>query len=408
MDYSTLYTVSAEMQVAVLVAVATGRQPADKTSECLDELAFLAKTQKITSVARFTQRLRQPDRRTYVGKGKLEEIKTFLATRHVDVVICDDDLLPAQFRYLETLFAPVRVMDRTLLVLQIFESRAQSQQSRLALELARCRYFFPRLTGLWSHLSRQGGGTAGTRGPGETELETDRQLVKARIAMLREKLRRVDLQAQIRRQERGRTVRVALVGYTNVGKSSLMNVISKVSLNAEDKLFATVDTTVRRVEHWGVPFLLSDTVGFIRKLSPLLIESFKSTLDEVREADVLLLVEDISSPFCSEHLSVVCKTLQQIGAGDIPTILVFNKVDKCEEIIVRESADNHPLTIRMSGTLTTLPAGFLPKAVVYVSAIAKTNMQWLQSVLKPLIYQKYQEHYPDRPLSAQFFQDTPH
>lgn len=396
------------MQVAVLVAVATGRQPVGKTDECLDELDFLARTQGITTVARFTQRLSQPDRRTYMGKGKLEEIRIFLASRHVDVVICDDDLLPAQFRYLETLFSPVRVMDRTLLVLQIFESRAQSQQSRLALELARCRYFFPRLTGLWSHLGRQGGGTSGTRGPGETELETDRQLVKTRIAVLKEKLRRVDLQAQIRRQERGRTVRVALVGYTNVGKSSLMNVISKVSMNAEDKLFATVDTAVRRVEHWGVPFLLSDTVGFIRKLSPLLIESFKSTLDEVREADVLLLVEDVSSPSCSEHLAVVCKTLQDIGAGDIPTILVFNKVDKCEEITALESSGDHSFTISMSGALTTLPPGFWPKAVVYVSATTKTNIDWLQSVLKPLIRQIHQQHFPDRPLSAQFFQDTPH
>ena len=395
------------MQVAVLVAVATGRQPVGQTpvgqtDECLDELDFLARTQGITSVARFTQRLTQPDRRTYMGKGKLEQIKAFLASRHVDVVICDDDLLPAQFRYLEKLFSPVRVMDRTLLVLQIFESRAQSQQARLALELARCRYFFPRLTGLWSHLGRQGGGSSGTRGPGETDLETDRQLVKTRIAVLKEKLRRVDLQAKIRRQERGRTVRVALVGYTNVGKSSLMNVISKVSMHAEDKLFATVDTAVRRVEHWGVPFLLSDTVGFIRKLSPLLIESFKSTLDEAREADVLLLVEDISSPTCSEHLAVVCKTLQDIGAGDIPTILVFNKVDKCEEITVREAGDDHPSTIRVSGMLSPLPAGFLPKAVVYVSATTKTNMKWLQSVLKPLILQKYKEYYPESPVTASF------
>ena len=282
-------------ETAVLVALITQKHTADQTKEYLDELAFLAETSGVKTIRSFTQKLERPDTRTFVGKGKLEEIKTFILDNPVDSIIFDDDLTPAQVRNLEAEFEEIKVLDRSLLILNIFSLRAQTAQARVQVELAQYQYMYPRLTRMWSHLTSQKGGV-GMRGPGEKELETDRRIVKDRITFLKDKLAKIDKQSQTRRKERDRLVRVALVGYTNVGKSTLMRTMAKTDVFAENKLFATVDSTVRKVTLGNIPFLLTDTVGFIRKLPTMLIESFKSTLDEVREADILVHVVDVSHP----------------------------------------------------------------------------------------------------------------
>lgn len=320
-----LYETTKPREKAVLIAVAPKTQPDRTTRDYLDELAFLCDTAKADVTARFVQKLERPDHSTYVGKGKLEEIQLWLADHPADLLVFDDDLSPAQVRNLEAAFR-IKILDRSLLILYIFSMRAQTAQARFQVELAQYQYMLPRLTRMWTHLSKQRGGI-GNRGPGEKELETDRRIVNDRISFLKEKLREVDRQAVTRRKNREKIVRVALVGYTNVGKSTLMNLLSGSGVFAENKLFATVDATVRKVVWNQIPFLLTDTVGFIRKLPTHLIESFKSTLDEIREADVLVHVVDASHPACETQIEVVQKVLADLKCSEKPTLLVFNKAD---------------------------------------------------------------------------------
>lgn len=311
---------------AVLVGLIQKDQTEAQANEYLDELAFLADTAGAIAVKRFTQKLPHPDSRTFVGKGKLEEIRQYVQQHAVPLVIFDDELSGSQISNIEKELK-VKTIDRSDLILDIFAGRARTAQARVQVELAQYQYLLPRLKGLWKHLERQGGGI-GTRGPGETEIETDRRIVKDKISLLRKRLSEIDKQAFTQRKERGELIRVALVGYTNVGKSTLMNLISKSDVFAENKLFATLDTTTRKVVLENTPFLLSDTVGFIRKLPHHLVESFKSTLDEVREADILLHVVDISHPKYEEQMGVVNKTLQELKAFDKPILVVFNKMDR--------------------------------------------------------------------------------
>lgn len=313
---------------AVLVGLIQKDQTEAQANEYLDELAFLADTAGASAVKRFTQKLPHPDSRTFVGKGKLEEIRQYVQQHGIPLVIFDDELSGSQISNIEKELK-VKTIDRSDLILDIFAGRARTAQARVQVELAQYQYLLPRLKGLWKHLERQGGGI-GTRGPGETEIETDRRIVKDKISLLRKRLSEIDKQAFTQRKERGELIRVALVGYTNVGKSTLMNLLSKSDVFAENKLFATLDTTTRKVVLENTPFLLSDTVGFIRKLPHHLVESFKSTLDEVREADILLHVVDISHPKYEEQMGVVNKTLQELKAFDKPILVVFNKMDRYE------------------------------------------------------------------------------
>ncbi len=311
---------------AILVGVITREQPADKIEEYLDELEFLTYTAGGEVIKRFIQKINIPNPKTLIGSGKMEEVRTYVEENGVATVIFDDELTPAQQNNIEKIFK-CKILDRTGLILDIFAQRAQTSYARTQVELAQYEYLLPRLTGLWTHLERQRGGI-GMRGPGETEIETDRRIVRDRIALLKKKLEKIDRQMETQRSNRGALVRVALVGYTNVGKSTLMNVIAKSEVFAENKLFATLDTTVRKVVLGNLPFLLSDTVGFIRKLPTQLVESFKSTLDEVREADLLLHVVDISHPNFTEHIESVNQILGEIDCQDKPTIMVFNKIDQ--------------------------------------------------------------------------------
>ena len=313
---------------AVLVGLVSKTQTEAQSQEYLEELAFLAETAGAVTLKRFTQKMLHPDSKTFVGKGKLEEIKTYIVLKDVQVVIFDDELSGSQITSIEKIL-DVKVIDRSDLILDIFAARAKTAQAKLQVELAQYQYILPRLRGMWKHLERLGGGI-GTRGPGETEIETDRRIVKDKISLLRKRLAEVDKQAFTQRKDRGEFIRVALVGYTNVGKSTLMNLLAKSDVFAENKLFATLDTTTRKVVFENTPFLLSDTVGFIRKLPHHLVESFKSTLDEVREADILLHVVDVSHPGYEEQLGVVNKTLQEIKAFEKPILAVFNKIDKYE------------------------------------------------------------------------------
>ena len=316
----------AKSEEAVLVGLITKTQNEEQVKEYLDELDFLSRTAGVNPVKRFIQRLEQAHSVTFVGKGKLEEIRQYVEEHEIGLVIFDDELSPKQLRNIEQTLK-VKILDRTSLILDIFASRATTAYAKTQVELAQYRYMLPRLTRLWTHLERQRGGV-GMRGPGETQLETDRRIIQDRIAHLKAELKVIDRQMSMQRKNRGKLVRVALVGYTNVGKSTLMNVLAKSEVFAENKLFATLDTTVRKVIVHNLPFLLSDTVGFIRKLPTELIESFKSTLDEVREADLLLHVVDIAHPNFEEHIDVVTSTLREISAGqEQPTILVFNKID---------------------------------------------------------------------------------
>lgn len=374
---------------AILVALAD--KNTDITNEHLDELAFLAETAGIQTLHRFVQRLPQPDVRTFVGKGKLEEIKAFVVSNSVDNVIFDDDLSPSQLRNLEKeLNTPereskVRVYDRSLLILDIFSMRAQTAQSRAQVELAMNQYLLPRLTRMWTHLERQRGGTGARGGSGEREIETDRRNIRYRITLLKEELEKIDKQRKTQRKSRSSTVRVALVGYTNVGKSTLMNLLSKSTVKAENKLFATVDATVRKVVIGDIPFLLSDTVGFIRKLPHHLIESFKSTLDEVREADILLHVVDVAHPFHDNQIDVVKSTLAELGAADITTILVLNKIDLLEKKEEPVSFDE------MKGYYRQL--GF--EHVIFISAERKENIQELRKLLFEEVKKKHLRIYPN-------------
>ena len=319
---------------AVLVGVILKDQTNEQATEYLDELAFLAETAGATTVKRFTQKLAHPDSRTFVGKGKLEEIKYFIKDNDIKTVIFDDELTPSQSKNI-TKELDCKVLDRTNLILDIFAQRAETSYARTQVELAQCQYLLPRLTGMWTHLERQKGGI-GMRGPGETEIETDRRIVRDRISLLKDKIKTIDKQMGIQRSNRGAMVRVALVGYTNVGKSTLMNAVGKSEVFVENKLFATLDTTVRKVVIKNLPFLLSDTVGFIRKLPTQLVDSFKSTLDEVREADLLLHIVDISHPDFEDHIVAVNQILQDIKANDKPVIMVFNKIDSYQHLTIDE------------------------------------------------------------------------
>jgi GTP-binding protein HflX len=334
-----LHETAPKIETAILVTLIRQQQSETEVVEHLDELAFLAETLGAKTVYRFTQKMDKQDIRTYVGKGKLEEIKAYVAHFEVDMVIFDDDLSPSQMRNLENEIK-VKIYDRSLLILDIFLQRAQTAQAKTQVELARFQYLLPRLTNMWTHLERQRGGTGTRGGAGEKEIETDKRDIRAKITLLKEKLLEIEKQGITQRKGRKGIVRVALVGYTNVGKSTLMNLITKTDILAENKLFATVDSTVRKVVLENIPFLLSDTVGFIRKLPTHLIESFKSTLDEIREADLLVHVVDLSHHAFEEHIQVVTQTLNEIKAGNKPVLLVFNKIDQVQQMPSEEESQH--------------------------------------------------------------------
>ena len=389
-----LPTVEERETRAVLVAVIRDSQNPATAVEYLDELEFLAETANIRSVKRFTQRLPQPLSKIYVGPGKLEEIAEWCKENEIDVAIFDDELSPAQTRNIEQVM-PCRIMDRTRLILDIFMSRAQTAYAKTQVELAQHEYMLPRLVGLWTHLERQRGGTGTRGGAGEREIETDRRIVRNRISKLKEDLKKIDRQMAVQRSNRGQMVRVALVGYTNVGKSTLMNLLSKSEVFAENKLFATLDTTVRKVVFDNLPFLMSDTVGFIRKLPTELIESFKSTLDEVREADLLLHVVDISHPGFEDQIAVVKQTLADIGAGDKPTFLVFNKID-AYTYTPKEEDDLTPAT-KENMSLDDLKKSWIAKAntpCIFISAREKLGVDKLRSDLYGMVREIHAGRYP--------------
>lgn len=382
------------MERAVLVAVIRDNQEPRQVEEFLSELEFLAETADIETVRRFTQRLPQPSSRIYVGPGKLQEIADYCKEQEIDVAIFDDELSPSQTRNIEQAM-PCRVLDRTRLILDIFLSRAQTAYAKTQVQLANYEYMLPRLAGMWTHLERQRGGTGTRGGAGEREIETDRRIVRGRIAKLKEDLKKIDRQMAVQRSNRGQMVRVALVGYTNVGKSTLMNLISRSEVFAENKLFATLDTTVRKVVFDNLPFLMSDTVGFIRKLPTELIESFKSTLDEVREADLLIHVVDISHPQFEEQIAVVKQTLQEIGAGDKPVYLVFNKVD-AYTYIEKDPDDLTPAT-RENLSLEELKQSWIAKAntpCIFLSAIERINIEKFRTDLYGMVREIHAGRYP--------------
>ena len=386
---------------AVLVGLITPNQPEERTKEYLDELAFLADTHGIVPVKRFTQRLNLPITATYVGEGKLEEIDQYIQEHHpIDVVIFDDELSPRQIRNIEKALnhkgqPDVRVIDRTILILEIFLQRAQTSYAKTQVEMAHLQYMLPRLTRMWSHLDRQRGGGGTNRGMGETQIEADKRVIGQRIALLREQLKTIDKQMATQRQHRGKMVRVALVGYTNVGKSTLMNLLSKSDVFAENKLFATLDTTVRKVTVENLPFLLSDTVGFIRKLPHHLVESFKSTLDEVREADLLVHVVDISHPNFEEQYEVVEQTINDICKEDKPTIVIFNKIDNFS-YIPKEEDDLTPIQ-RENLSLEDLEKSWMARLgedCIFISAKNKDNIDALRALLYDRIKAIHVKRYP--------------
>ena len=383
---------------AILVGLIYKEQTEPMVNEYLDELAFLAETAGANTIKRFTQKLPHPDSKIFVGKGKLQEIKQFILLKgNITLVIFDDELTGSQIQNIEKELQ-VKTIDRSDLILDIFASRAKTAQAKTQVELAQYQYILPRLKGMWKHLERQGGGV-GTRGPGETEIETDRRIVKDKIGLLRKRLAEIDKQAFTQRKDRGEFIRVALVGYTNVGKSTLMNLLSKSDVFAENKLFATLDTTTRKVVFEQTPFLLSDTVGFIRKLPHHLVESFKSTLDEVREADVLLHVVDLSHQQYEEQLSVVNKTLTEIGAADKPVITIFNKMDKYEE----QTFDQWLEPDVKNEILNDLKQRWQNETqgnCVFVSATERTNLDGLRQTILNEVRKMYRIRYPYK---AEFF-----
>jgi GTP-binding protein HflX len=376
---------------AILVGLVNKDQTEPQVQEYLDELAFLAETAGAVTVKRFTQKLPHPDSRTFVGKGKLEEIKKYVDGKNISIVIFDDELSGAQINNIEKAIE-VKVIDRSDLILDIFARRAKTAQAKAQVELAQYQYILPRLRGMWKHLERLGGGI-GTRGPGETEIETDRRIVRDKISLLRKRLAEIDRQAFTQRKDRGEFIRVALVGYTNVGKSTLMNQLSKRDVFAENKLFATLDTTTGKVVIENTPFLLSDTVGFIRKLPHHLVESFKSTLDEVREADILLHVVDISHPAYEEQLGVVNKTLQELNAFDKPTLTIFNKMDLYEERTFDEWLEESAKKEILNDLFERWQRETGGHAV-FVSAIEKRNLDELRKLILGKVREMYRIRYP--------------
>lgn len=397
----------AKAETAVLVGLITKDQDEAKTKEYLDELEFLADTAGAVTVKRFTQRLNGPSSVTYVGQGKLDEIRQYIKDeedqeREVGMVIFDDELSAKQIRNIEKALQ-VKILDRTSLILDIFAMRAQSAEAKTQVELAQHRYMLPRLQRLWTHLERQGGGSGsgggkgsvGLRGPGETQLEMDRRIILQRITLLKQRLVEIDKQKTTQRKNRGRLIRVALVGYTNVGKSTMMNLLSKSEVFAENKLFATLDTTVRKMVIDNLPFLLADTVGFIRKLPTDLVDSFKSTLDEVREADLLLHVVDISHPDFEEQISVVEKTLADLGCADKPSMIIFNKID-AYTWVEKDPDDLTPAT-RENLTLDDLKRTWMAKMhdnCLFISAREKQNIDELRDVLYKKVRELHVQKYP--------------
>ena len=382
-----------EDEKAVLVGVIQKEQTQEQVYEYLDELAFLAETAGAETVRKFTQKLPHPDSRTFVGKGKLEEIKSYVNGKNINLVIFDDELTGSQITNIEKELG-VKTIDRSDLILDIFARRARTAQAKVQVELAQYQYLLPRLKGMWKHLERQGGGI-GTRGPGETEIETDRRIVKDKISLLRKRLAEIDKQSFTQRKERGELIRVSLVGYTNVGKSTLMNLLSKSDVFAENKLFATLDTTTRKIVFENTPFLLSDTVGFIRKLPHHLVESFKSTLDEVREADILLHVVDVSHAQYEDQIGVVNKTLQELKAFEKPTLTIFNKMDLYEEKTFDDWLEDEVkqeilLELREKWERAT------DNNCVFVSALEKKNIDALRELILNKVRDMYQVRYPYR------------
>lgn len=379
---------------AVLVGLVTREETEEEVKDYLDELAFLARTAGITTHKSFMQKLDAPDPRTFIGKGKTEEVRAFVEENEIDVVIFDDELTPSQMRNLENIFNK-KIYDRSLLILDIFLLRAQTAQAKTQVELARSEYLLPRLTRMWTHLERQRGGTGTRGGAGEKEIETDRRMIRNKISKLKGRLGQIDKQMHTQRGNRGALVRVALVGYTNTGKSTLMNLLSKSTVFAEDKLFATLDTTVRKVVFDNLPFLLTDTVGFIRKLPHQLVESFKSTLDEVREADLLLHVVDVSHPNFEEHYHTVNTTLAEIGGGDKPVIVVFNKVDAYHpKPHDPQDADAGEAGDPFDELMRTWMAKVDAQDVVFISALKKKNIDELKEKMYRHIKEIHVERYP--------------
>ncbi|MBR4783149.1 MAG: GTPase HflX [Bacteroidaceae bacterium] len=397
----------AQTENAVLVAIVTSQQDERKTAEYLDELEFLAETAGAHAVKRFTQRAEGPNTTTYVGAGKLEEIRRYIeaeaeAEREVGMVIFDDELSARQLRNIEKVLK-IKILDRTTLILDIFAMRAHTANAKTQVELAQYRYMLPRLSRLWTHLERQGGGSGsgggkgsvGLRGPGETQLEMDRRIILNRMSLLKKRLAEIDKQKTTQRQNRGRLIRVALVGYTNVGKSTLMNLMAKSEVFAENKLFATLDTTVRKVTVQNLPFLLSDTVGFIRKLPTDLVDSFKSTLDEVREADLLLHVVDVSHPDFEEQISVVNKTLADLGCAEKPTLIIFNKID-AYTFVEKDEFDLTPAT-RENMTMQELQQSWLAKLgndCVFLSALTRQGIDEFRQLLYQRVRQLHVQRFP--------------
>ncbi|MFN0030765.1 MAG: GTPase HflX [Flavobacteriales bacterium] len=388
---------SKEQETCILVGIITQKQNRELLDEYLDELAFLAETANAHCLKRFTQAMDKPDTRTFIGSGKMQEIKAYINEHKPSVIIFDDEISPAQQRNIEQELKDtgIKVMDRSSLILDIFAARARSAHSKKQVELAQYEYLLPRLTRMWSHLEKQRGGI-GMRGPGEQEIETDRRIVRDRIAFLKDQLKDIDKQMATQRSNRGALVRAALVGYTNVGKSTLMNLLSKSEVFAENKLFATLDTTVRKVVIQNLAFLLTDTVGFIRKLPHQLIESFKSTLDETREADLLIHVVDISHPQFEDHFRVVNETLREIGVADKPTVVVFNKIDAYQH--VQKAEDDLTPSTKENITLEELQQTWMARMnnrdVIFISAQQKQNINELRDLLYEHLRQIHVVRYP--------------
>ena len=379
---------------AVLIGVITQFQNEKKSKEYLDELSFLAETAGASPVKRFTQKMAKTNPKTFIGSGKIQEIALFVQDNDIDIIIFDDELSPSQLRNIEEVFGDRKVLDRTNLILDIFAGRAQTAHACTQVELAQYQYLLPRLTNLWTHLSKQKGGI-GMKGPGETEIETDRRIIRERITLLQKKLKTIDKQMATQRKNRGQMIRVSLVGYTNVGKSTIMNALSKSEVFAENKLFATLDTTVRKVVIENLPFLLSDTVGFIRKLPTQLVESFKSTLDEVRESDFLIHVVDISHEHFEEQVESVNKILNEIQASDKPTLMVFNKID----LFTYTKKDEDDLTdhTRANNSLEDWGKIWMPKMnnnCIFISAHEKNNWNEFKTTVYDLVKEIHTRRYP--------------
>jgi GTP-binding protein HflX len=383
------FSTKTKVDKAVLVAATFTSTDAVRVKEYLDELEFLANTLGVRSIKRFSQKLERPEPRTYIGKGKVQEIKEFVRSYNIDVVIFDDDLTPSQLRNLEKLFK-CRIYDRSLLILDIFLKRARTAQAKTQVELARYQYLLPRLTRMWTHLERQRGGTGTRGGAGEKEIETDRRIIRNQISVLKGRLEKIDKQSATQRKSRSKIVRVSLVGYTNVGKSTLMTLLSKSKVHAENKLFATVDSTVRKVVIDDIPFLLSDTVGFIRKLPHHLIESFKSTLDEVVESDILVHVVDYSHPLFHDQIDVVNQTLAEIGAAEKPQIIVYNKIDQVEQDEYGEKDEVKEIPSESHRIM-----GDDSDSCVYISATKNLNIEKLKRLIYNNVKEQHLKIYPN-------------